>query len=320
VPTIAVVEGDGIGREVVPAARKVLEAVRPDLEFVDVEMGATRFEREGCAFRDDDIGRLEDADAVLFGAVTTVPGRKSVVLTIRKALDLYANLRPVRLPGVDITIIRENTEGLYSGIEWRIGDHACTLRVVSAAGTRRIARFACRNARHITIGNKANVLASDRLFVEICKEEAQKAGIPSSAKYIDALSLDLLLHPESYDVIVTTNMFGDILSDVAAYLAGGLGMVPSASIGDRHALFEPVHGSAPDIAGRGTANPVAAIRSGAMLLEYLGDREAAVAVEDAVNRTLKAGITTPDLGGTAGTAEVTRAIIEEICRDPQLRR
>jgi len=319
-PVIAVVEGDGIGREVVPPAKAVLECVRPDLEFVDVEMGAARREREGSAYERADLETLRHADAILFGAVTTVPGQRSVVLTIRKTLDLYANVRPVRAHGVDITIVRENTEGLYSGIEWRVPDRACTIRVVSVAATRRIARFACGIARHLTIGNKANVLGSDRLFVEICGEEARNAGIPCQERYIDALSLDVLVHPASYDVIVTTNMFGDILSDVASYLAGGLGMVPSANIGDEAALFEPVHGSAPDIAGKGIANPVAAIRSAGMLLDHLGDAPGAAAVEEAVMAVLDAGITTPDFGGTAGTREVADAILSALRRHPAVRR
>ena len=313
---IAVVEGDGIGREVVPIARAVIEAVRPDLEFFEVEAGYGLWKRTGNACGEETMADLRSADAVLFGAVTTPPdpGYRSVLLQIRRELDLYANVRPIRGEGVDIVIVRENTEGLYSGIEWMESDRACTVRVVSRRGSERIARYACalaKSRRHLTVGNKANVLKSDCLFVEVCTAEAARAGVPCRTCYIDALALDLLMHPDRYDVVVTTNIFGDILSDAAAYLVGGLGMLPSANIGERHALFEPVHGSAPDIAGRNIANPVAAIRSGAMLLSHLGDAAAAAAVEEAVRRVLGAGIQTRDLGGVAGTREFGAAVLRE---------
>ncbi|HPZ32069.1 MAG TPA: isocitrate/isopropylmalate dehydrogenase family protein [Methanoculleus sp.] len=316
---IAVVEGDGIGHEVVPVAREILAAVRPDLEFFEVEVGYGRWERTGSACDEETIADLKSADAILFGAVTTPPdpGYRSVLLQIRQALDLYANVRPIRGEGVDIVIVRENTEGLYSGIEWTEPDRACTVRVVSRRGSERIARCACSLAaarRHLTIGNKANVLKSDCLFVDICTREAARAGVPCTARFIDALSLDILMHPERYDVIVTTNIFGDILSDTAAYLVGGLGMLPSGNIGERHALFEPVHGSAPDIAGQGIANPIAAIRSAAMLLAHTGDPESAAVIEEAIDRVLNAGIRTRDLGGNAGTREFGAAVLREVLR------
>jgi len=316
---IAVVEGDGIGHEVVPVAREILAAVRPDLEFFEVEVGYGRWERTGSACDEETIADLNSADAILFGAVTTPPdpGYRSVLLQIRQALDLYANVRPIRVEGVDIVIVRENTEGLYSGIEWTEPDRACTVRVVSRRGSERIARCACSLAaarRHLTIGNKANVLKSDCLFVDICTREAARAGVPCTARFIDALSLDILMHPERYDVIVTTNIFGDILSDTAAYLVGGLGMLPSGNIGERHALFEPVHGSAPDIAGQGIANPIAAIRSAAMLLAHTGDPGSAAVIEEAIDRVLNAGIRTRDLGGNAGTREFGAAVLREVLR------
>jgi methanogen homoisocitrate dehydrogenase len=304
---------------VVPVARDVLESLRPDFEFFPVELGYGKWERTGSACTDDDISALKSADAILFGAVTTPPdpGYVSVLLEIRHALDLYANVRPVRGEGCDIVIVRENTEGLYSGIEWREADRACTVRVVSRRGSRRIARYACGIAKgrsHLTIGNKANVLKSDVLFRDICLEEAARHCVPCSTQYIDALALDLLMAPSRYDVIVTTNIFGDILSDIAAYLVGGLGMLPSANIGRRHALFEPVHGSAPDIAGKDIANPVAAVRSAALLLEHMGDSRAAAQVEEALSATFARGITTRDIGGTAGTAAFSGALLEELRR------
>jgi methanogen homoisocitrate dehydrogenase len=319
---IAVVEGDGIGHEVIPVARRILEILHPEFEYFTVEVGYGMWERTGCPCADREIADLKTADAVLFGAITTPPMKdyQSVVLRIRKALDLYANLRPVKGEGFDIMIVRENTEGLYSGIEEIGPDRATTLRVVSRTGSERIARSAIRLVQqrhgHLTIGHKANVLKSDVLFRDICTTEAKAAGVPFNDKFIDALALDILQHPVAYDVVVTTNIFGDIISDVSSYLVGGLGLVPSANIGDRYALFEPVHGSAPDIAGKNIANPIAAIRSAAMLLDYLGDRAGAGRVESAIGRVLAQGIRTRDLGGAAGTREFGDAVAREICRGP----
>ena len=317
---IAVVEGDGIGHEVIPVARNVLAQVRPDLAFFDVEVGYGKWQRTGSAITDDEITALKDADAILFGAVTTPPSPdyRSVVVRIRKELDLFANLRPIQGKSVNILIVRENTEGLYSGIEWTEPDRSTTLRVISRKGCERIAAFACtlaRNRHHLTVGHKANVLKSDVLFREVCLATAARMGISCNEKYIDALCLDVLLHPGAYDVIVTENMFGDILSDVAAYLVGGLGMLPSANIGDRSALFEPVHGSAPDIAGKGIANPVAAIRSAAMLLNYLGDEKGGMRIDRAVDTALANGVKTRDLGGSATTKEFEKEIMTALAQN-----
>jgi methanogen homoisocitrate dehydrogenase len=313
--TIAVVEGDGIGHEVIPVARRVLELLHPEYDFFDVDVGYGRWERTGCPCTDPDIAELKKADAILFGAITTPPMKdyQSVVLRIRKALDLYANLRPVKGDGFDIMIVRENTEGLYSGIEELTPDRATTLRIVSRKGTERIVRKAIHLAKQrnglLTIGHKANVIKSDVFFRDICLAEAEAAGIRCNDKFIDALSLDLLQHPEKYDVVVTTNMFGDILSDVAAYLVGGLGLVPSANIGNRYALFEPVHGSAPDIAGKNMANPIAAVRSASMLIDHLGDPHGAGRIEAAIRQVLTKGISTRDMGGTTGTREFGDALV-----------
>jgi methanogen homoisocitrate dehydrogenase len=314
---IAVVEGDGIGREVIPVAVSILEEVRPDIEFFPVEAGFGRWERTGAAITGTEVGLLRSADAILFGAVTTPPVGcyDSVVVRIRKELDLYANVRPVRWNSADLVIVRENTEGLYSGVETITQDRATTLRVITRQGTERIARFACRLAksrRLLTIGHKANVLKSDVFFRDICLKTAAEAGVTCNDRFIDALCLDILIHPGNYDVILTENMFGDILSDVAAYLAGGLGMLPSANIGDHHALFEPVHGSAPDIAGKGIANPTAAILSAGLLLRHVGDEVSASGIESAVERVLWKGIKTRDLGGTAGTGEFAEAVMDEL--------
>ena len=315
---IAIVEGDGIGHEVIPVAGSVLELLHPEYEYFAVDVGYHRWEQTGCPCADRDITELKTADAILFGAITTPPMKdyQSVVLRLRKALDLYANLRPVKGDGVDIMIVRENTEGLYSGIEEISADRATTLRVVTRKGTERIARSAIRLARQrrgmLTVGHKANVLKSDVLFRDICLAEAKAAGVSYNDRFIDALSLDILRHPGAYDVVVTTNIFGDILSDVASYLVGGLGLAPSANIGDQYALFEPVHGSAPDIAGKNIANPVAALRSAGMLLTHLGDTAGADRVEAAIQSVLAQGIKTRDLGGSAGTREFGEAVVARL--------
>jgi len=315
---IAIVEGDGIGHEVIPVAQRALELLHPEYEFFSVDVGYHRWEQTGCPCADHDIAELKTADAILFGAITTPPMKdyQSVVLRLRKALDLYANLRPVKGDGFDIMIVRENTEGLYSGIEEISADRATTLRVVTRLGTERIVRSAIRLAHQrsgrLTIGHKANVLKSDVLFRDICLAEAKAAGISCNDKFIDALALDILQHPASYDVIVTTNIFGDILSDVASYLVGGLGLVPSANIGDHHALFEPVHGSAPDIAGKNSANPIAALRSAGMLLAYCGDAKGLDRIEVAIQAVLAEGIRTRDLGGLTGTREFGDAVLRRL--------
>ena len=316
VRSVAIVCGDGIGKEVIPVARDVLCLLHPEYELFPVEVGYERWERTGEAMGDDDFELLKSADAILFGAITTpsAPDYRSVLLRIRKDLDLFANVRPVKGDGFDITIVRENIEGLYSGIEEVGVDSATTLRVLTRHECERIARFACNLAgrRTLTIGHKANVMKSDVFFRDICLHEASVAGVNCNDRLIDALCLDVLIHPTSYHVIVTTNMFGDILSDVAAYLVGGLGMLPSANIGERHAFFEPVHGSAPDIAGRNLANPVAALRSAALLLRHAGDIPGSDAIECAIQTVFSRGIKTRDLGGSAGTKEFGEAVLHEL--------
>jgi methanogen homoisocitrate dehydrogenase len=319
---VAIVEGDGIGHEVIPVAQRVLEYLHPEYEYFAVDVGYGRWEQTGCPCADPDIAELKTADAVLFGAITTPPMKdyQSVVLRIRKALDLYANLRPVKGDGCDIMIVRENTEGLYAGIEEIRTDRATALRVVTRIGTERIVRKAIQLSQQrrglLTIGHKANVLKSDVFFRDICIAEAKASGIRYNDKFIDALALDVLQHPKNYDVVVTTNIFGDILSDVASYLVGGLGLVPSANIGDRYALFEPVHGSAPDIAGKNIANPIAALRSSAMLCSHLGDPLGSARIEDAIQETLASGVKTRDLGGSDGTKEFGDAVMQALIKKP----
>ncbi len=324
---IAVIPGDGIGLEVLPAALDVLDALGLDIEKIPLEIGYRKWESTGSAITDEDISIIKECDCVLFGAITTPPdpNYKSVLVRLRKELDLYANIRPfaplqkVKLPCAkkfDFVIVRENTEGMYSGMEELQQDAAYTTRVITRRGSEKIAERACIVAKgrrkEITIVHKANVLKSDSFFRDICIGVAKKNGIAYREKLVDSMAYDLILSPEKYDVIVTTNLFGDILSDEAAAIAGGLGLCASANIGDRYALFEPIHGSAPDIAGRGIANPIAAILSVRMMLEWMGKVNEAGVIGMAVDNALMNGIVTPDLGGSGSTDEVSKAIIESV--------
>jgi methanogen homoisocitrate dehydrogenase len=324
---LAVIEGDGIGREVIPVAVKVLDAFGLEFEKVPLELGYTQWERTGTAISSDDLETIKGCDAVLFGAVTTVPDPncKSVLLTIRKELDLYANVRPVKpLPCIigvtgrndfDFIIVRENTEGLYSGIEEIGSDISWTKRVVTRRSSERIAEYACKLAKKrknkLTIVHKSNVLKSDKLFLDVCMQTASAYSVEYEDMLVDSMAYNLMMHPERYDIVVTTNLFGDILSDMCAALVGSLGLVPSANIGDKYAFFEPVHGSAPDIAGKGIANPLAAILSVKMLLEWMGEPRSQI-IDEAITHVLQKKIITPDLGGTASTMEVGNAVAEYV--------
>ncbi|TGC08016.1 isocitrate/isopropylmalate family dehydrogenase [Methanolobus halotolerans] len=325
---LAIIEGDGIGKEVIPAAVKVLDALRMDVEKIPVELGYGKWERTGSAITDQDIDILKSCDCILFGAVTTPPDPdyKSVLLTIRKELDMYANIRPIKpLPCVNgilgrndfnFVIVRENTEGLYSGIEEIGEDASYTKRVVTRKGSQRIAEYACKLAKSrqnkLTIVHKSNVMKSDKLFLDVCRSTAAAHEVEYGDELVDSMAYKLMVSPEKYDVIVTTNLFGDILSDMSGALVGGLGLLPSANIGAGHAFFEPVHGSAPDIAGEDLANPIAAILSLKMLLEWHGNMTEAALIEEALESTLNRGIKTPDLGGSFTTEEVAESIVDHI--------
>ncbi|MDQ1253524.1 MAG: methanogen homoisocitrate dehydrogenase [Euryarchaeota archaeon] len=324
---LAVIEGDGIGREVIPEAVKVLDAFGLEIDKLPLELGYARWERTGTAMSDEDIELIKQCDSVLFGAITTVPdpNYKSILLTLRKELDLYANIRPIKpLPGItgvtgrndfDFVIVRENTEGLYSGIEEIGPELSWTKRIITRKGSERIAAYACKLAKNrknkVTIVHKSNVLKSDKLFLDVCRQTASTAGVEYSDMLVDSMAYSLIMRPEKYDVVVTTNLFGDILSDMCAALVGSLGLVPSANIGEKYAFFEPVHGSAPDIAGKGIANPLAAILCVKMLLEWMGDSRASV-IDDAIAYVLQKKVITPDLGGKASTIEVGNAVAEYV--------
>jgi homoisocitrate dehydrogenase len=329
---ICLIPGDGVGQEVIPAAAEVLGALGLGIEFIEAQAGFGLFQKTGEAIPDATLAAVENAGAALFGATsspsTQVEGYRSPILAMRKTFELYANLRPIQSlpgafsrPGINLLIVRENTEGLYSGRERREGETAIAERVITASGSRRIARTAFEQARlraaaqnrpgEVTIVHKANVLKiTDGLFRQSCLEAAE--GYPEikiREILVDAMAMRLVRDPENFDVIVTTNLFGDILSDEASALIGGLGVAPSANIGEKAAVFEPVHGSAPDIAGQGIANPIGAIQSAAMLLDYIGQEKESLRVTAAVHSALAEGFLPRDLGGHASTRELTRSIL-----------
>jgi len=310
---VAVVPGDGIGPEVVRSALAVLDAAGARFEQVVVKIGFGRWKRLGQAMADEDLETIKHCDCVLLGAITTPPDPdyRSILLRLRKELDLYANIRPFRSKAIDFIIVRENTEGLYSGQEEVGPEEARTLRVVTRRGSERIAEKACEIAakkKKLTIVHKSNVLQSDRLFLKTCQEVAMRRGILVEDMLVDSAAYNLVVNPQRFEVIVTTNLFGDILSDEAAGVVGSLGLCASANIGTNKALFEPIHGSAPDIAGKGIANPLGAIRSAAMMMEWMGQTEKAKRIEAAVQWALDNEIKTPDLGGRCRTEEVTNAL------------
>lgn len=314
---VALVKGDGVGPEVIDGALAVLEAAGADMEFVPVELGYGRWKRTGKAIGEEDLDLVKTCHCVLFGAITTPPDPdyKSVLLALRKGLDLYANIRPFKTQDLDFVIVRENTEGMYSGVEKLDEEEATTLRVITLRGSLRIAEKACAIAskrEKLTIVHKSNVLKSDTLFLRICKETAHRWDLLFEDMLVDAAAYNLVKNPKRFDVIVTTNLFGDILSDEAAGVIGGLGLCPSANLGEKYALFEPIHGSAPDIAGMGIANPIGAIRSAAMMLEWFGDVGKARMIEEAVEWTLAQKVATPDLGGNSSTKEVAEAIAKRL--------
>jgi len=322
---IAVVPGDGIGQEVTPAGVEVLEAVDPDFDFVKADAGDAEKAETGEALPAETREVAAEADATLFGAVGETAA--DVILPLREIVGSFANVRPARSypgldavqPDTDLVFVRENTEGVYSGIESEIADGVTTLtRVITEEAAREIAEFGFRYARQngyddVTIAHKANVMReTDGLFLETIRAVGDDLGREYDTALMDALAMHLVTHPEDYGVVICPNLAGDMLSDLAAGLVGGLGLLPSANVGPENALFEPVHGSAPDIAGEGVANPSAMILSAAMLLDHLGYDEDGDAVRAAVEDVLAAGPRTPDLGGDASTEDVTGAVVDRL--------
>jgi 3-isopropylmalate dehydrogenase len=323
---IAVIPGDGIGQEVTPAAVDVLEAIDSvDFDFVEADAGDAVKTETGEALPQVTRDVAADADATLFGAAGETAA--DVILPLREVVGSFANVRPARSypgldavqPDTDIVFVRENTEGVYSGLESEITEGVTTLtRVITEDASEEIAEFGFDYARQndyddVTIAHKANVMReTDGLFLDAASAVGDSRGADYDTALMDALAMHLVMTPEEYDVIICPNLAGDVLSDLAAGLVGGLGLLPSANVGEENALFEPVHGSAPDIAGEGIANPSAMILSAAMLLDHLGYDDEGDRVRAAVESVLESGPKTPDLGGTASTEEVTAAIVEEL--------
>jgi len=320
---IAVIPGDGIGKEVMEAAIYILDSLDINFNYIYGEAGDECLKKTGNALPDETLDIIRNADACLFGAAGETAA--DVIVKIRQEMKMFANLRPVKAypntnslsENIDFMIVRENTEGLYiAGEEKYTDDGAVARRIITREAEKRIIDYAFRyakdnNKRKVTGVHKANVLKkSDGLFKEIFYEVSKNyPDIEAEDFYVDATAMYLITQPESFDVIVTTNLFGDILSDEGAGLVGGLGLIPSANIGEDGALFEPVHGSAPDIAGQNKANPIAMMLSAIMMLRYLGENEAADKFDAAILKVLTdANNLTGDLGGSATTMELAREV------------
>ncbi len=322
------IPGDGIGQEVTRAAQRVLDASGVRIEWETADAGGEHISRYGTPLPQQTIDAVMRNRVALKGPIGTPIGTgfRSVNVELRKSLDLFANYRPARsLEGVptryenvDLMVIRENSEGLYSGLEHIVVPGVIeSQRIITEKASQRILRYAFETARRhgrrkVTAVHKANILKlSDGLFLEVARRVAREyPGVEYEESIVDATAMRLVLDPSAFDVLVMENLFGDIISDLTSGLIGGLGLAPSANIGDQYAVFEAVHGSAPDIAGRGIANPTALILSGALMLDHLGESAAARRVERAVRAVIAQGaIVTRDLGGSASTEEFTEAVI-----------
>lgn len=329
--TVTLIPGDGIGPEVTRATQAVIDALDLGIQWEEALAGVTALEQFGTPLPPETLAAVERNKVALKGPVTTPVGTgfRSVNVGLRKALDLYANVRPTQtIPGVasrysdvDLVIFRENTECLYAGVEHMVGEDAAeSIRIITRKASQRIARrtfeFAqAAGRRKVTAGHKANILKlSDGLFLDAIRQVANEyPQIEYEEVIVDALCMRLVLDPTQFDVLVLPNLFGDIVSDVCAGLVGGLGVAPGANLGDEVAIFEAVHGSAPQIAGTNTANPTALILSAGMMLEHLGYTAEAARVRNAVQQVIAAGKqVTPDLGGTASTTEYTEAVIAQL--------
>jgi isocitrate dehydrogenase (NAD+) len=350
---VTLIPGDGIGPEVSDATRRVLDATGVEIEWVVEDAGADVLEREGTTLPERVLEQIRRSRVAIKGPITTPVGSgfRSVNVALRQSLDLFASVRPsrslaglpTRHPDVDLVVVRENTEDLYQGIEFERGtpealelraellrlsgrelpeDSGFTVKPISVTGARRIVRFAlgfvgAHGRRKVTLGHKANIMRfSDGLFLSIGQIEAEDhPEVWFEEMEIDQLSMRLVRDPASFDVLLLPNLYGDIISDLCAGLVGGLGLAAGANLGWEYAVFEPVHGSAPDIAGTGVANPIAMILSAALLLRHVHEQTAASTVETAVDRVLERGdVRTPDLGGTSSTDEVAAAIAEALVR------
>ncbi|TMB53486.1 MAG: NAD-dependent isocitrate dehydrogenase [Chloroflexi bacterium] len=329
---VTLIPGDGIGPELATATRSVLEATGIAFEWDVQQAGEATIASEGTPLPERVIESIRRNGVAIKGPITTPVGSgfRSVNVGLRQALELYANVRPARsmqgvetrYQNVDLIIVRENTEDLYAGIEHRVGpDAAESIKIITRAASQRIARYAfeyaVRNGRRkVTAVHKANIMKlSDGLFLESCQQVAAEyeGRVAFEDRIVDNMCMQLVQKPELYDVLVLPNLYGDIVSDLAAGLVGGLGVAPGANIGEKAAVFEPVHGSAPKYAGQDKANPTALILSAALMLRHLGETDAAAAVERAVREVIAGGETiTADLGGRAGTREFADAVATRV--------
>jgi len=323
---ISVIPGDGIGKEVMEATLHVLEAINVEFDYTFADAGDEYMEKTGVALPQETLDIVKASEACLFGAAGE--SAADVIVKMRQELDLYVNLRPVKsYPGtkclfdnLDFVIVRENTEGLYIGLEDETDEGAIAKRVVTRKASERICKFAFQYAKKternkVTAVHKANVLKkTDGVFKGTFYKVAEDyPEMELDDRYVDATAMFFITKPEMFDVIVTTNLFGDILSDEGAGLVGGLGLIPSANIGDSQGLFEPVHGSAPRIAGKGVANPAAMMLSAVLMLEYLDEYEEARRLENALVNVLQDGkVVTPDLGGSASTMEMAAEVRKKL--------
>jgi 3-isopropylmalate dehydrogenase len=326
---IALMRGDGIGPEQTEATLKVISALEETagfkMKFLEAEGGDDCLKKRGEALPAETVETIRNSDACLKGPVGE--SAADVIVKLRILFDLYANLRPIKSypgipamrPDIDMLFVRENTEDLYKGYEFTVGDDTVALRVITKRGCLRIAeaafKHALRRRRKVTAVHKANVLrVTDGLFRDTCREVAARyPDVTFEELYVDAASMHLIKRPQEFDVIVITNMFGDILSDEAAQIGGGLGIAAGANVGDRYGLFEPIHGSVPAKAGKNVANPTSMILSAKLMLGWLGEADAAKRVEAAVYKTLsEMKVVTYDLGGTAKTNEMAEEIAKNI--------
>lgn len=328
---VVLIPGDGIGPEIMEASRRVIDATGVEINWIPMEAGAAQIEKHGSPIPPAVVDAIRTYGVAYKGPITTPVGTgfRSVNVVMRRELDLYANIRPSktypnvpsRFENVDLVVVRENTEDLYAGIEHMIGDVAAeSIKLMTKAGCERIVRYAFEYAvknhrRKVTAVHKANIMkCTDGMFLRVAREiAAEYPQIEFDDMIIDALCMRLVQTPEKFDVMVMPNLYGDIVSDLCAGLVGGPGLAPSANIGDGKAMFEAVHGSAPQIAGQGIANPTALLLSGAMMLRHLGEADAAQRIENAVSALIEEGKqVTQDLGGTLSTSEYADALIAKM--------
>lgn len=330
-PKVTLIPGDGIGPEISQAVQQIFSAAQAPIEWEICFAGQAGISQSGDPLPEATIRSIQQNRLALKGPLTTQIGKgyRSINVTLRQSFDLYCNLRPVkslkgiksRYQDIDLVIFRENTEDLYAGVEHKVGDEAAeSIKIITKKASLRIAKAAFRYAasqgrKKVTAVHKANIMkCSDGLFLDCAREiAAQYPHLTYEEVIVDNMCMQLVMYPEKYDVLLAPNLYGDIISDLCAGLAGGLGVVPGANVGENCAIFEAVHGTAPDIAGKNIANPVAMLLSGLMLLEHIGENAIASRIRSATEAVLMEGqVLTPDLGGKSTTTEMANAIISKL--------